>query len=331
MNILVTGACGYIGSHFVKMMLERCNHHIFAIDDLSTGIRDSISSKIPLFISSLSDKDAVKRVIIENKIDSIFHFAGKIVVSESVENPYKYYNQNLVNTLNLIQIAGECGVNNFVFSSTAAVYGEPRQNDLVDEDYQKNPISPYGKSKLFSESMIADIARIYGIKYAILRYFNVAGASEDLSIGQQTPNASHLIKMCCNVALGKIDKMYVFGNDYPTKDGTGVRDFIHVCDLVDAHEKVYNYLLSGGDSDIFNVGYGVGFSVMDVICALEHVCGKKISYEIKPRRLGDAACVVSSNKKILNKTDWVPRLNSIDTIVKHSYLWEKKLLGLAKD
>ena len=325
MNILVTGACGYIGSHFVKMMVEKYNYKIFAIDDLSTGVRNSIAQEVFLLEASLNDVNAVRNFILENKIDSIFHFAGKIVVSESMENPYKYYTQNLENTLNLVQVAAECGVKHFVFSSTAAVYGNPSQNDFVDEDYQKNPISPYGKSKLFSESIIADIAKKYGMKYAILRYFNVAGASEDLSIGQQTPNATHLIKMCCNAALGKAEKIYVFGNDYPTKDGTGVRDFIHVCDLVDAHEKVYRYLLEGGDSDIFNVGYGVGFSVMEVISALERVCGKKVDYEIKPRRLGDAACVVSCNKKILSKTNWKPRLNSIDTIVRHSYLWEKKL------
>ncbi len=330
-NILITGACGYIGSHFTKLMLESKKYNLFAIDDLSTGVRSSISEKIPLLQTPLENTLEVENFIRKNKIDSIFHFAGKIVVSESVENPYKYYSSNTVNTLNLAKIASDCEVQHFIFSSTAAVYGEPKQNEKVSETSDKNPISPYGKSKLFSENIIADICKSSEMKFAILRYFNVAGASEDLSIGQQTPNPTHLIKMCCNVVLGKAKKLSVFGNDYPTKDGTGIRDYIHVCDLASAHNAVYEYLLNGGDSDYFNIGYGVGYSVMDVIKAFEHVTGRQIDYDIKPRRLGDAACVVSANEKILNKTNWKPTLNDIHTIVKHAYLWDKSISNSNKD
>ncbi len=326
MNILITGACGYIGSHFVRLAKNIPGFNLFAIDDLSTGKKTSIPESIPLLIEPLENTKAVKAFIAENKIDVIFHFAGKIVVSESVVNPHKYYISNTMNTANLADIAAKNGVEYFIFSSTAAVYGQPKNGEKIKEDDEKNPVSPYGASKLMSERIIADIAKTCDMKYAILRYFNVAGASEDLSIGQETPNATHLFRAVCDTALGLRDSLDIYGNDYSTPDGTGIRDYIHVCDLVSAHYSVLKYIQREKKSEIFNIGYGRGVSVLEAKNAVEKVSGTKIRTEFKPRRPGDCACVISDNTKITSLTDWQPKYRDIKTIAGHAYAWEKKKL-----
>lgn len=327
MNILVTGACGYIGSHFVKYFLRNNridNCSVYAIDNLSTGNKKSIPSSVELLVEDLCNVEKVEKYILEKKIDAIFHFAGKIIVSESVENPYLYYKENTYNTLNLANIAARSGVKYFIFSSTAAVYGQPKEGVLITEDIDTNPISPYGKSKLFSENMIKDICNISSMKYAILRYFNVAGASSDLSIGSFNENSTHLIKICCNVALGKKESVGIFGNDYPTFDGTGIRDYIHIEDLVSAHSEVLNFLMKHNKSETFNIGYGKGFSVLQVIEAFNDVLNRQIPYSFERRRDGDCASVVASVDKIKMSTDWKPQFEDIKKIVESAYKWEEK-------
>ncbi len=325
MNVLITGACGYIGSHFTQYMVKNYDYNFFAVDNLTTGRADVLPESVKLYVADLSDHKCIKKIICENKIDAIFHFAGKIIVSESVEKPFYYYSENTFNTASLAEIAEKNGVKYFIFSSTAAVYGEPDENENVSENSITSPRSPYGASKLMSERIIQDICKNSEMKFGLLRYFNVVGASPDLSIGSFNKTGTHLVKKCCDTILGKCDKLFVYGSDYPTVDGTGVRDYIHVCDLVSAHDSVFKYLQNGGSSDIFNVGYSTGFSVMQVIDVASKVSGKNIPYEIKSRRAGDCARVVSCNRKILEKTDWKPVYNDIETMVKHSYLWAKKL------
>ncbi len=325
MNILITGACGYIGSHFTNLLSASGERNLFAIDNLSTGFKNSIPGSVELLCCDLENTGNIEDFIRGNKIDAIFHFAGKIIVPESVRNPFLYYTSNTFNTCNLASIAAKSGVKYFIFSSTAAVYSQPPDNRPIDENFQTNPLSPYGASKLMSERIISDIFANKNVKYANLRYFNVAGAALDGSNGQRSPNSAHLIKMCCKAALDKNFILDVFGNDFNTKDGTGVRDYIHVEDLANAHLKIFDYLKNGGVPQVFNVGYGRGHSVFDVIKSVERVSGTKLKYQIKPRRSGDAAEIVSSNKKITSLTSWRPKFDNLDIITKTALDWEKKL------
>lgn len=323
MNILLTGACGYIGSHVCDQMMK--DNNIIVVDNLSTGFRNAISPNIKLYIEDLANTREIESIFRKHRIEAVIHFAGKISVPESVANPYLYYQTNTFNTLNLLNIASKCGVKFFIFSSTAAVYSQPNGTVHLSETDKTNPISPYGASKLMSERIIADIGRISGIKYAILRYFNVAGADPSLRIGQRNSNAAHLIKMCCKTVLGDRDCLDIFGTDYPTKDGTGVRDYIHVYDLAQAHLSALEYLKNGGISDIFNVGYSHGYSVLDIVDSFKRITNKDIKLRYAPRRNGDCAYIVADNSKILSKTNWIPRFNDIDLIVRHSYEFELRL------
>ncbi|BBG65045.1 UDP-glucose 4-epimerase [Hydrogenimonas sp.] len=341
-SILVTGGAGYIGSHVAKELLERSDAKITIIDNLSTGTRGRVEAleaiagtpgRVEFIEADLADFRMIEGVFKAKRFDSLIHFAASIVVPESVEKPLKYYMNNTVNTTNLVHLANDYGVGRMIFSSTAAVYGEPEEIP-VKESTETAPINPYGMSKLMSESVIKDAAAANeGFKYAILRYFNVAGAdmngAESLvdinpRIGQSFPDATHLIKIAAETALGKRDRMYIFGEDFDTPDGTGVRDYIHVDDLSDAHLAALEYL-QNSPSDIFNVGYGHGYSVKEVIDVMKRVSGVDFEVEVGPRRAGDPAVLVSDNTKIREKMGWKPRFDDLEKICKSALEWERKL------
>jgi len=330
-NILITGGAGYIGSHVVKELLKKGYENITVIDNLSTGFLETIKrlkkyyGDIEFKEADLSDWNEVEKIFKEKRFDSIIHFAAALVVPESVKNPLKYYLNNTANTTNLIKCAVENGVKKFIFSSTAAVYGEPTKipKSGITEDFETKPINPYGYSKLMSEQVLKDTANANpDFKYVILRYFNVAGADIDGKIGQSTKDATHLIKVASETAVGKRDKMYIFGDDYPTPDGTCIRDYIHVDDLADAHIKALEYL-EEHKSDIFNCGYGRGYSVKEVIETMKKVSRVDFKVEIAPRREGDPAALVANSKKIQAKIGWKPRYGDLELICKTALEWEK--------
>ena len=325
-TVLVTGACGYIGSHVARMLSEQ-GYKVVVIDNLSTGFKDALIHGETLYQGDVGDAALQERVFTENKITAILHFAAAIRVEESVADPVKYYSNNTVNTLKLLNAAVKYQVPRVIFSSTAATYGQPRKVP-VDETAATIPESPYGWSKLMSEQMLRDIAAAHGIKNVILRYFNVAGADPLGRLGQRTPEASHLIKVACEVAVGKRQQMQVYGTDYATPDGTCVRDYIHVEDLANAHLLALQHLLGGGESSLLNCGYGHGSSVREVIAAVKTVCGKDFKVLDAPRRAGDVASIVANADKIRQTLHWKPRFDDLETIVKHAFEWEKKLRQL---
>ncbi len=320
-KILVTGGCGYIGSHTVRQLSD-AGHEVFVVDNLSTGFKDALINNEQLIEMDLEDTSALKKVLASQDFDSVIHFAAAMVVSESVEKPYKYYSNNTSNTLELVKAAVDSGVKNFVFSSTAALYGGGAAK--VSEMDKLAPESPYGWSKLMSEQIIKDICAKSNMKYAILRYFNVAGADFKKRMGQRTKNATHLIKVLSETLVGKRPKISIFGTDYSTKDGTGVRDYIHVEDLAAAHIESLSYLNAGNASEIFNVGYGEGFSVNEVIASGQALFpNTKIVVETCNRRAGDVDIVVADNAKILKSTSWLPKYNDLSAIVKSAVEWEQ--------
>ena len=332
-NILVTGGAGYIGSHVVKLLLENTDYNVTVLDSLVTGFRDTIDTlkairEFEFIKEDLSCWDKIENIFTNNKFNAIIHFAASLIVPESVEKPLKYYLNNTANTANLIRVANENGVKKFIFSSTAATYGEPDISQIgkgINENFPTNPINPYGQSKLFSEKIIQDTAKANSdFKYVIFRYFNVAGASPDLKIGQKTKNATHLIKVASECATKKRDKIYIFGTDYPTPDKTCIRDYIHVTDLSDAHIKGLEYLETN-ESDIFNVGYGRGFSVKEVIDMVKEVSGEDFPVLDADRRPGDPAMLISDTNKIRTKMNWQPKYDDLEFICKTAYEWEKKL------
>ncbi len=340
MNILITGAAGYIGSHVAKQLLESTKYEITILDNLSTGSIDTLNKLKEIrdfkFIElDLNEFDKVNEILKENKIDTILHFAASIVVPESVANPLKYYMNNTVNTTNLIKCAVENSVKKFIFSSTAAVYGEPTNlpQNGVDETFLTNPINPYGMSKLMSERVIQDTANVNpDFKYVIFRYFNVAGADINYDenklnprIGQSFQNATHLIKIASECATNKREKMAIFGEDFPTSDGTGVRDYIHVDDLANAHVKAISFL-DNNPRDIFNVGYGKGYSVKEVIETMKKVTNRDFQVDVTSRRLGDPAALISNNTKIKTKMNWIPKYDDLDLICKSAFEWENKMI-----
>ncbi|MFK7997548.1 MAG: UDP-glucose 4-epimerase GalE [Granulosicoccus sp.] len=323
--ILVTGGAGYIGSHVVKLLGER-GESVVVLDDLSTGNEDAVLHG-ELVVGKTGDMNLVSRIIAEKGIDTVMHFAAHTIVPESVENPLKYYANNTCSTRNLLQACQDNNITNFIFSSTAATYGVPDESvTACGEDLATAPINAYGSSKLMSEVMLRDLSSATDLKHVVLRYFNVAGCDPDGRIGQSTLNATLLIKVAAEVAVGKRDQLYVFGTDYPTPDGTGVRDYIHVTDLGLAHLSALDYLRNGGESTLLNCGYGHGFSVRQVIDAVERISGKKLKVIEKPRRAGDPPALIAAVDKIHKTLDWTPVNADLDTIVKTSLDWERTLL-----
>ena len=323
MTVLVTGGAGYIGSHMVHALAD-AGESVIVLDNLSTGFRFLLPSGVSLIVGSTGDRDLTARLIREHRVDSIIHFAASIVVPDSVRDPLGYYRNNTLNTCNLIDVAIDNGVKRFIFSSTAAVYGNP-QRVPAREDDPTAPISPYGASKLMSETMLRDAGFAHGLRYVVLRYFNVAGANPKGRTGQATPQATHLIKVACEAALGKRAKVDVFGMDYPTPDGTGVRDYVHVSDLAAAHSAALAYLREGGDSATFNCGYGRGASVMEVIASVKRVSGVDFPVVVGPRREGDPAALIADVSRIRTTLPWTPKFQDLDTIVTHALAWERSL------
>jgi UDP-glucose 4-epimerase len=327
MTILVTGGAGYIGSHLVHELAD-AGERVVVLDNLSTGFRFLIPGAVPFVSGSTGDRALVAKTIREHGVTAIVHFAASIVVPESLADPLAYYRNNTMNICTLLDAANETGVKQFIFSSTAAVYGNP-QAVPVREDAPTTPISPYGSSKLMSEIMLHDAGRAYGLRFVVLRYFNVAGADPKRRTGQSTPAATQLIKVACEVALGKRPKIEVYGTDYPTADGTCIRDYIHVSDLARAHSAALGYLRCGGDSATFNCGYGRAASVLEVIASVKWVSRRDFPVEIRGRRPGDPAALVADVSRIRSTLDWRPQFEDLDTIVSHALAWEQ-LLGKRK-
>lgn len=323
MTVLVTGGAGYIGSHMVLALLD-AGDSVVVVDNLSTGFRSAVPPPAVLVEGNCGDIDLVQRVIDAHKVRAIIHFAGSIVVPDSVADPLGYYLNNTVNSRALMEAAVKTGVKTFIFSSTAAVYGNPKEIP-VKEDAELKPVSPYGTSKLMTELMLADTAFAHDFRYVALRYFNVAGADPAGRTGQSTPRATHLIKVACETALGKRPAMDVFGTDYPTPDGTCVRDYIHVTDLVAAHVAALKHLEGGGTSDVFNCGYSSGYSVLEVIEAVKRASGGPFPVNLGPRRPGDAEAIVADSAKIRGRLGWQPKLADLDLIVAHALAWERSL------
>ena len=325
-RILVTGGAGYIGSHTSYACLD-AGHDIVVLDDLSTGVEACIPEKATFVQGSIGDLDLVAETLKKHEISAILHFAGRIVVPESVENPIKYYKENTLQSLGLLETAKECGVNNFIFSSTAAVYAPPPEGEMAGliEDAEKTPLSPYGQSKLMTEHMIRDIGIAHGLNSVVLRYFNVAGADPKGRTGQSTPNATHLIKVASQTALGQRENLALYGDDYPTPDGTCIRDYIHVSDLASAHVHALEKLLADGGQYTMNCGYGRGASVHDVIKAVEGVTGASLPVNIVERRAGDAPVLISNNERILQTLPWKPEHDDLAKMISSALEWERHL------
>jgi UDP-glucose 4-epimerase len=302
MTILVTGGCGYIGSHMVHALTDQ-GRQVVVLDNLTTGFRWALPDQVKLVVGDIGDQDLARTVMRRHGVTGIIHFAGSIVVPESVADPLGYYNNNTVKSRSLIEAAVATGVEHFIFSSTAAVYGDARETPLR-ETSMLEPMSPYGSSKLMTEIMLRDTSRAHKFRHVALRYFNVAGADPKGRTGQSTRGATHLIKVACETATGKRRGMEVFGTDYDTRDGTCIRDYIHVSDLARAHVAALGYLESGGQSDVFNCGYGKGYSVLEVLDAVRRVSGKPVNATMSPRRPGDPPAIVASSDKIRAAMNW---------------------------
>jgi UDP-glucose 4-epimerase len=323
MAVLVTGGAGYIGGHMNLGLLD-AGETVVVLDNLSTGFAWAVPETATLIVGDFGDVELVSRLIREHEIDAIAHFAAKIVVPESVGDPIGYYLNNTAKALNLIQCAVNGGVRNFIFSSTAAVYGETSA-EPVGEDAPLNPISPYGRSKLMVEWILQDASRAYDLRYVALRYFNVAGADPKGRLGQSTPNATHLIKRGVQTALGIYPSMDIFGEDYPTRDGTCVRDYIQVSDLIDAHLAALAYLRRGGVSLTCNCGYGHGATVKEVVEVVKRVSGVDFAVNHVGRRAGDPAAIVAKAERVRRELGWRPRRDNLDDIVKQALDWERRL------
>jgi UDP-glucose 4-epimerase len=325
MAVLVTGGAGYIGGHMVLALVDR-GEQVVVLDNLSTGFEAAVPSAATLVVGDMGDADLVGRTIREHGVDAIAHFAAKIVVPESVADPLGYYLNNTAKSRTLIEAAVTGGVKQFIFSSTAAVYGEPRTNP-VSEDEPKDPVSPYGRSKLMTEWMLADAGVAHGLNSVVLRYFNVAGADPQGRAGQSTPAATHLIKVAAQTALGRRPHIEVFGTDYPTPDGSCLRDYIQVSDLADAHLVALDHLRRGGASMTLNCGYGTGYSVLEVVEVMKRISGVDFPVRLSPRRPGDPAAIVAAADRIRAELGWSPRFADLDVIVRQALEWERGLPG----
>jgi len=324
MTVLVTGGAGYIGSHMVLALVE-AGESVVVIDNLSTGFSAFLPQGVPLFIGDAGDENLVEGVIEQHGVESIIHFAGSVVVPDSMRDPLGYYRNNTFTTRNLLNAAVKRGIGRFIFSSTAAVYGNPEQVP-VPETAPTRPLSPYGFSKLMSEIMLHDVASAHGMKYSVLRYFNVAGADPQARIGLATTGATHLLKVAVEAATGQRAKVDVYGTDYPTPDGSCIRDFIHVTDLVQAHRSALGYLRGGGESVTLNCGYGRGYSVLETIETVRRISGRNFAVQYSERRPGDIMTMVADADRIRAMLDWTPQYDDLGTIVTHALAWEEKLL-----
>jgi len=322
-TILVTGGAGYIGSHVVLQLRER-GESVVVLDNLSRGFRQSVGDT-PLVVGDIADAALVSRLLREHQVDTVIHFAAFTIVPESVSNPLKYYANNVCGTRTLLQCCAEAGVRQFVFSSSAAVYGTPA-TELAAEDSPTAPINAYGTSKLICEWMLRDLAAASTLRYVALRYFNVAGSDMGGRIGQATPGATLLIKVASEAIIGKRSHVSIFGTDYPTPDGTGIRDYLHVQDLAAAHLAALDHLRQEGAGGVLNCGYGHGYSVLQVLDSVQRVAGRKLTIREEPRRAGDPAVLVAGAERIRALLGWTPKLDDLDTIVRSSLDWEAKLL-----
>jgi UDP-glucose 4-epimerase len=323
MSILVTGGAGYIGSHVVRQLGER-KEDVVVLDNLSTGFKSAVLHGM-LVVGDTADRELVTRTLREHRVDTVMHFAAHTIVPESVSNPLKYYGNNTAATRNLLQSCQDAGVNRFVFSSTAAVYGIPASG-IAAEETATQPINPYGTSKLMSEWMLRDLGAATAMRYVVLRYFNVAGCNPDGRIGQSTLGATLLTKVACEVAVGKRPHVSIFGTDYPTPDGTGVRDYIHVEDLASAHLAALDYLRADGASVTLNCGYGHGYSVRELIAAVNRVHGEPIATIETARRAGDPPTLVARAERVRAVLGWQPQHDDLDAIVRSQLRWERHLL-----
>lgn len=322
MTILVTGGAGYIGSHVVRQLGER-QENVVVLDNLSTGFRSAVLHG-ELVVGDTGDRALVERIMREHRIETVMHFAAHTIVPESVSNPLKYYANNTCSTRNLLQASQDAGVKHFVFSSTAAVYGTP-EGGIAAEDSPTQPINPYGTSKLMSEWMLRDLAAATPLRYVVLRYFNVAGCDPGQRIGQSTIKATLLTKVVAEAAVGKRPHVSIFGTDYPTDDGTGVRDYIHVEDLASAHLKALDYLRANGESVTLNCGYGHGYSVREVISTMNRVTGQPLKTIEEPRRAGDPPSLVAKAKRVREVLGWVPQHDDLEAIIRSQLAWERRL------
>ncbi|MEZ5789280.1 MAG: UDP-glucose 4-epimerase GalE [Nitratireductor sp.] len=324
MSVLVTGGAGYIGSHMVWELLDH-GEDVIVLDNLCTGFQWAVPDRAQLVIGNAGDIELVSDIIRDNKVDTIIHFAGSIEVAESIENPLKYYDNNTAQTRNLLEAAVRTGIEKFIFSSSAAVYGTPLTSGPIREDAILNPMSPYGSSKLMSEIMVRDTALAHDIRYVMLRYFNVAGSDLLKRTGQSTRGATHLIKTACEAATGKRKSMSVYGTDYDTPDGTCVRDFIHVSDLVSAHYSALNFLRNGGLKFTANCGYSQGYSISQVIAMVKEVSGVDFDVYEDRRRAGDIPSLIANSHRIQSRLGWKPRYNDLRTIIETALAWEAEL------
>ena len=323
MSVLVTGGAGYIGSHMVLALVE-AGESVVVVDNLSTGYSGLLPDGVPLFIGDAGDENLVEGVIAQHGVESIIHFAGSVVVPDSMRDPLAYYRNNTMTTRSLLDAAVRCGVARFIFSSTAAVYGNPDQVP-VPETAPTRPLSPYGTSKLMTEIMLHDVATAHGMNYVVLRYFNVAGADPQARVGLATVGATHLLKIAVEAATGQRAKIDVFGTDYPTPDGSCIRDFIHVSDLAQAHRAALSYLRTGGSSVTLNCGYGRGYSVLETIEAVRRISMRNFAVQHAPRRPGDIMTMVADASRIRALLDWTPQYDNLETIAAHALAWEEKL------
>jgi UDP-glucose 4-epimerase len=323
MTVLVTGGAGYIGSHMVQALVES-GENVVVIDNLSTGFSTFLPQGVALLIGDAADEHLVEGVISAHGVESIIHFAGSVVVPDSMRDPLAYYRNNTMTTRSLLNAAVKSGIGRFIFSSTAAVYGNPDQVP-VTESAPTRPLSPYGSSKLMAEIMLHDTATAHGMNYVALRYFNVAGADPQARIGLATVGATHLLKIAVEAATGQRAKIDVFGTDYPTPDGSCVRDFIHVSDLAQAHRAALSYLRGGGRSVTLNCGYGRGYSVLETIEAVRRVSGRNFAVQYGPRRPGDIMTMIADTSRIRSTLDWSPQYDDLETIAAHALAWEQKL------